>query len=69
MLRYRTEVLVPADRYVFLQLPEGFPEGRALVTLYLLGGDGQIPSRDDPSRDDPDRDIDDVEWWEEFEEA
>ena len=33
LLRYRTEIVVPPDRYVCLQLPAHFPEGRATVTV------------------------------------
>jgi len=60
--RYRTEIVIPPDRYVGLQLPAHLPEGRAVVTIL-------VENRDDDatygSEADPDRQ--DIEWWEEFE--
>jgi hypothetical protein len=64
--RYRTEIVVPADRYVCLQLPEGLPDGPATVTVDFHGHDPAAPG--DPMRDDvDDPDREDIEWWEEFE--
>ena len=59
MLRYRTEIVVPADRYVCLQLPGHLPEGRATVTVQYHD------PRPEP-RDEADPDREDIEWWEEF---
>jgi hypothetical protein len=63
--RYRTEIVVPFDRYVCLQLPEPFPTGPAVVTVMihdpLLGGEPADRDLTDPDRED-------IEWWEEFEE-
>jgi hypothetical protein len=62
VFRYRTEIVVPADRYVCLQLPAHLPEGRATVVVSfpdLHQADGLSPP------DEPDRE--DIEWWEEFE--
>ena len=61
MVRYRTEVVIPPDRLIGLQLPEHFPEGRAIVTVQFL--DVNEPFDDADARDE-DRDM---EWWEEFE--
>jgi hypothetical protein len=64
--RYRTEVVVPADRYVCLQLPPHFPEGVATVTVHVHGP----PESDRPGpAEEPDPDREDIEWWEEFEEG
>jgi hypothetical protein len=65
VLRYQTEIDVPPDRYVCLQLPADFPEGRATVTVAF-----HEPSQAEPpgSRSDPDPDREDIEWWEEFDE-
>ena len=68
MLRYRTEIVIPADRYVCLQLPPDLPEGRAVVTVHFVA-DAPEPTTlpgDDPEID-PDRE--DIEWWEEFDEG
>jgi len=61
--RYHTEIVIPPDRYVCLQMPANFPEGTATVTV-LVGehpGSGAVP----PREADPDRQ--DIEWWDEFE--
>lgn len=63
MRRYRTEIVIPASRLVTLQLPEGLPPGRALVTVAVAEpADADIEPYYEPlevSRDD-------YEWWEEF---
>jgi hypothetical protein len=69
LLRYRTEIVVPADRFLSLQLPPGFPEGPAAVTVHVHyePADAESGAADDrPADDDPDRE--DIEWWDEFEE-
>jgi hypothetical protein len=64
--RYRTEIVVAADRYVCLQLPPHFPEGVATVTVRFHGP----PDADRPdSAEELDPDREDIEWWEEFEEG
>lgn len=69
MPRYHTEIVVPDDRYVFLQLPDNFPVGRARVTVAFLESGSPLPAEDVASVENPDRDVDDVEWWDEFEES
>ncbi len=64
MRRYQTEITVPPDRHIHLQLPEGLPEGRAIVTVLIL--DPSPAESDSWVEGDPDRQ--DIEWWDEFEE-
>ena len=64
MRLYRTEIDVPPDHYVCLQLPDHFPAGRATVTVHF--NDPADPDRDAPP-DDSTLDREDIEWWEEFE--
>ena len=65
MHQYRTEIVIPADHYVCLQLPPDFPEGRAIVTVLF-----QTAPTDDPAhRSEVDLDRQDMEWWDEFEEG
>jgi hypothetical protein len=61
--RYRTEIHIPADRYIALQLPEHVPEGRAIITVLIPD-----PEPDDHAHGASELDLDhhDVEWWEEF---
>lgn len=58
---YRTEIEIPADRYVCLLLPDFIPEGAAIVTV-------TTPDRAGPpeSRPDDEADARDIEWWDEF---
>lgn len=63
MLRYRTEINVPADRYVCLQLPATWPEGPALVLVVAADPEDAQDAR---SGDEFGLDRDDIEWWEEF---
>lgn len=70
MLRYRTEIVIPADRYVCLRLPDHLPEGRAFVTVDFA--DLEAPTtavlgETQPFHEDADRE--DIEWWEEFDEG
>lgn len=60
MRRYRTEIVIPADRVVGLHLPSHLPTGRAIVTVLIV----EPESGDFPSALDHDRQ--DIEWWEEF---
>jgi hypothetical protein len=61
-MRYQTEIHVATDRYVCLQLPTFFPEGRAMVTVTV---DTEGPSAERPPADD---DRQDIEWWDDFDE-
>ena len=61
-MRYQTEIHVSTDRYVCLQLPSFFPEGRATVTVTVETED--TSAAENPAGDDADRQ--DIEWWEEF---
>ena len=65
MRRYQTEVIVPPDRYVAIQLPPHLPEGRAIVIVQLEEPD---PAGMGPGAEG-DLDRQDIEWWEEFEDA
>lgn len=64
MVRYRTEVFIPTDRLINLQLPDHFPEGRAVVTVQFLSGPAEPEDEATAREEDPDEL--DVEWWEEF---
>ncbi len=57
------EVVIPADRYVCLQLPSHFPTGQATVTVRIQKRE-EIEPASGPELD-PDRQ--DIEWWDEFE--
>lgn len=63
-MRYQTEIHVAADRYVCLQLPSFFPEGRAMVTVKV---ETESPSDSDVPPADDDRQ--NIEWWDEFDEG
>jgi len=56
---YRTEIVIPADRYICIQLPPDFPEGIALVGFRTP--DDDAPGDPTGHREDDGRDI---EWWE-----
>ncbi len=61
-MRYQTEIHVSPDRYVCLQLPDFFPEGRAVVTVTV---EVERPARSDyGTAEETDRE--DIEWWDEF---
>lgn len=62
-MQYRTEIEIPADRYVCLQLPDFIPEGVATVTV-------TTPDRAQAfePRPDDEGDAHDIEWWDEFDE-
>lgn len=67
MRHYRTEIVIPPDRTVVLQLPASLPDGPATVIV-------QVEVADDPDRaEGPEAglelDREDIEWWEEFEEG
>lgn len=61
MIRYQTEIVVPPDRYVALQLPPDLPEGRAVVTVVV-----QTVLEPECAIEE-DVESEDMEWWEEFE--
>ncbi len=58
--RYRTEVVIPDDRSLFLLLPEGVPTGPARVTVEPIEASPDGPDEPDPI------DADD-EWWDDLE--
>ena len=64
MIRYQTEVVVPPDRYVCLQLPPTIHEGRATVIVLVE----EAEPAEVVANIDPELDHQDIEWWEEFEE-
>lgn len=64
MIRYQTEVVVPADRYLCVQLPATIQEGRATVIVLVE----EPEPAEVLANIDPDLDQQDIEWWEEFEE-
>lgn len=66
---YRTEVIVPPDRYLCLQLPSHLPEGRVIVTVtvHAPAPSGPLTSSGTSSEPPDDIDREDIEWWEEFE--
>jgi hypothetical protein len=63
--RYRTEIVIPPDRYLGLQLPSSLPLGRAIVTVTVEETDPAEPA----AWPDTDPDQQDIEWWDEFEDA
>jgi hypothetical protein len=64
VILYRTEIVIPADRYLCLQLPPSMREGRATVTVTVLeDADASEPIGSNEIEDDRV----DIEWWGEFE--
>jgi hypothetical protein len=59
--RYRTEIVIPEDRLVALQLPTGLPTGRAVVTVQVL----EVRAAGEDAPEEPGG----IEWWDEFGEA
>jgi hypothetical protein len=66
VLRYRTQIIVPADRYIGLQLPASLPEGPATVIVQVH--EEPVPGAPGAC-DETDPDREDIEWWEEFEDT
>lgn len=66
MRRYRTEVVIPADRCLTVQLPDSLPTGRAVLIVQVEEPDDAFES-DQAEGLDSDLNPDDIEWWEEFE--
>jgi hypothetical protein len=63
--RYRTEIVIPPDHYLGLQLPSSLPTGRAIVTVTVEETDpAELASWPET---DPDQQ--DIEWWDEFDDA
>ncbi len=62
-MSYRTEIVIPADRYVCIQLPSYVPEGRAVVVVHVRPSS----ESDAASAGDAELDRQDIEWWDEFE--
>ncbi len=62
-MQYRTEILIPPDRYVCVQLPAYLPEGRAVVTVVIHDAEDDDHARAVESETDRQ----DIEWWDEFE--
>ncbi|HWE38658.1 MAG TPA: hypothetical protein VG406_19065 [Isosphaeraceae bacterium] len=62
MRRYQTEVFIPADRSLSLQLPANVPAGRAVVTILVVE-----PEAAEAGGNEGELDRQDIEWWEEFE--
>ncbi len=65
MRRYSTEIVIPADRFVAVQLPEDLPDGPAVLAVYVK----EETDEERPWTEDIDPDRQDIEWWEEFEDA
>jgi hypothetical protein len=69
--RYQTEIVIPADRTIVLQLPDDMPEGNAtlVVSIGETEDHDRSPERDDDLSDLLDVQDEDIEWWEEFEDV
>jgi len=65
-MRYRTEILIPPDGYVCLQLPPYIHGGRAVVTVYVADGTDEDSN---PAGLESETDRDDIEWWDEFDDG
>ena len=63
-MRYRTEIVIPPDGYVCLQLPSYIHEGRAIVTVFVSDRE----SKTEEAGHETDTDRHDIEWWDEFDE-
>lgn len=62
--RYRTEIVIPPDRFIGLHLPPHLPEGRAVITVIVLD-----PDLDASPLAEAESDRQDIEWWEEFDDG
>ena len=70
MRRYRTEVIIPADRTIILHLPADLPEGPATILVHVedpADASDPLASGDDDLGDALGLNRHDIEWWEEFE--
>ncbi len=61
MRRYRTQILIPTDRTVVMQLPMNLPEGWATVTVL-------VHEAEEADHLEAEADRQDIEWWDEFDE-
>ena len=59
MRRYRTQILIPHDRTVVLQLPPAIAEGWATITVQMQEAEPKDHHESDPDHQD-------IEWWDEF---
>lgn len=61
---YRTEIHIPADHSITLQLPAHLPAGRAIVSVVVADEEEAGPDVAVP----PEIELEgqDIEWWEEF---
>lgn len=66
MRRYRTEIVIPPDRSLTLQIPASLPPGRATL-IVQIDEPHDAPESIEGDGFDSDLDHDDIEWWEEFE--
>ena len=66
MPEYRTEFIIPPDRYLCLQLPPHLPSGRATITVTTHENEDETEPEGLPTATEPDLDREDIEWWDEF---
>ena len=62
-MRYSTEIVIPPDGYVCLQLPPYIHEGKAVVTVYVPD---RIEEGETAAGFEVETDRQDIEWWDEF---
>ncbi len=67
MRSYRTEIQIPADRYIHIQLPDQWPEGLARLIVEVVDSE-PFHSTQSVEQELNSFDPQDIEWWEEFEE-
>jgi len=68
--RYTTEVVIPLDREIMLQLPPDMPVGRAVIVVLAEEGADVTPLNGTPEDEFSDLlggNRQDMEWWDEFE--
>ncbi len=66
MTRYRTEIEIPPDGYVCIQLPGYVPAGRAVLTI-VVNDRESLPEATSHHPAEHETDRQDIEWWDEFE--
>lgn len=67
LTRYKTEIVIPDDRFIAIQLPDALPRGRAVVIVECE--DPLLLSASDENGDESDLDGNDIEWWDDFDES